>query len=311
VVTAGRERGYKPYSITGRTILIGSDNTPHRPNEEEVDWTEQRINLEWDAPDGNHYEWTLVPMKSFDDSDDAATFDKLMIYEPPIPGVQYAISVDTAYGLNTPNEDRAALSVCRDGGATAPTVQVASFTSLKVNSPQMARIAACVAVLFGQNENGGNDPKFVIEQVRKPGDECQHQLKIMGFTYHHIMQFYDQKGNIDPNKGSKEGWRTTAWSRSILLERFVDAVNTGWYILNDPIVIRQLGTFVRKKKDGGQTRMEHEEGQKDDNVFACAMGWTTLRDFENTALRLQSRYPLTKKMQEVVDEWATREVVLD
>ena len=311
VVNTNRNKAYKAYAITGRTILVGGENKPYQPNMEEIDWTEQRVSLQWEASDGNSYEWDLVPLKAFDDTSDQNCFDKLFIFQPPEPHVQYSIGIDTAYGLNTPNEDRASLTVHRFNRGTDADEQVASYTSLKTNAPQMARVAACVAVLFGTDGSMMDDPKFIIEQVRKPGDECQHQLKIMGFTNHHIMHFYDQRGNIDPNKGSKEGWRTTAWSRSILLERFVDAVNTGWLILHDPVVVRQLADFARKYKDRGLSTMEHSEGAHDDNIFSNAMAWTTNHDLENTALRIQNRYAMPKKLEVHEDNWCERLVIME
>ena len=176
------------------------------------------------------------------------------------------------------------MRVSRYGHNEEPDRIVASFNSLRVNSPQMARIAAAVAVLYGTDGNknviSGNPllVKFIIEQVRKPGDECQHQLKIMGFLDHHIMHRYDSKGNIDPNKGTQEGWFTRTYTRSILLDRYVDAVNTGWLVLNDPISIRQLALFVRKfdKGVGNSARLEHQQGRHDDGQFLqMRFDWTT------------------------------------
>ena len=204
------------------------------------------------------------------------------------------------------------------GHGREPDVQVASFTSLRVNSPQMARIAAAVAVLYGTDGNGNltsANPlviKFIIEQTRKPGDECQSQLKIMGFLDHHIMLRIDKKGNILPDSGHQEGWFTRAYTRPYLLDRWVDAVNTGWIVLNDPIVIRQLATFVRKYVGGeGKSEMIHEQGQHDDNIFASAMGFTTFHELENSAARIQSRWPLTPKVKAALeDEWCTRAVLM-
>ena len=317
MVTEAREKSYVSYAVTGRTILMGNENTPYRPNAEDVNEREPEIVLDWEGIDGNEYRWNLIPLKQFDDSTDAACFDRLLIFEPPEHGAEYAISIDTAHGLNTPNEDRCALRVHRYGRGREPDRQVASFNSVRVNAPQTARIAAAIAVLYGtdgnKNVTAGNPllAKFIIEQVRKPGDECQHQLKIMGFLDHHIMHRYDSKGNIDPNKGTQEGWFTRTYTRSILLYRYVDAVNTGWLVINDPISIRQLATFVRKHSDGRPGRMEHETGQHDDGLFADAMAWTTLHDLENSAQRIQSRWPLEKKVKEAVDGWCSREMLID
>ena len=315
LVTDGREKGYAAYAITGRTILMGNENQPYEPNPEDVNQNESNIVLDWEGIDGNEYRWNLVPLRPFDDSTDAACFDKLLIFEEPEPGAEYIVAIDTAHGLNTPNEDRAGLVVNRYGHNEEPDRIVASFNSLRVNSPQMARIAACVAVLYGTDGNKNvisANPllvKFIIEQVRKPGDECQHQLKIMGFLDHHIMHRYDSKGNIDPNKGTQEGWFTRTYTRAILLDRFVDAVNTGWLIMNDPISIRQLAAFVRKfdKGVGNSARMEHQQGGHDDQLFANAMSWTAGHDIENSARRIQSRWPLTKKVKEALnDTWCTQ-----
>jgi hypothetical protein len=318
VVTAAREKNYMAYAITGKTILMGNENHPYYPDPDQINEREAEIVLDWEANDGNEYRWNLIPLKPFDDSKDENCFDKLLIFRPPEQGIEPAIGIDTAHGLNMPNEDRASLSVHINNHGHEPDHQLAAFTSLRVNSPQMARIAAAVAVLYGTDGNKNvisSNPllaKFIIEQVRKPGDECQHQLKIMGFLDHHIMHRYDAKGNIDPNKGSQEGWFTRAYTRSILLERFVDAVNTGWLILHDPIVIRQLNDFMRKYKERGLAMMEHATGAHDDNIFSNAMAFTTNHDLENTAIRIASRYPLPPKREEKhVDQWCERILVMD
>lgn len=316
VVTKQREVGYQAYAITGKTILMGQENTPYTPPAEQIDWKEPRIQLHWEANDGNTYDWELVPLLPFDDSEDVNCFDKLLVFRPPQNDAEYAIAIDTADGLNLPNEDRSTLSCHIGRQGKDSDEQVCSFTSIRVNSAQMSRIAACVAVLYGTDGDGtvtGSNPlvaKFIIEQIRKPGDECQHQLKIMGFIDHHIMHFYDQKGYVDPSKGSKEGWRTTKWSRPILLNRFVSAITTGWLILHDPIALRQLRTFVRKEKNG-ISEMGHESGQHDDNIFSCAMAWTTLHDLDNDATRLEEKFRAPRPTKAVIDaRWASNAIVL-
>jgi hypothetical protein len=318
LVTDARETTYAAYAITGRTILMGNENRPYEPNTEDINPNEPDIVLEWKGLDDNEYRWNLVPLRQFDDSTDEPCFDKLLIFEEPQPGAEYAIAIDTAGGLNKPNEDRAKLSVQKHGHGREPDIQVASFTSIRVNSPQMARIAAAVAVLYGTDGKGNvisANPlvvKFIIEQIRKPGDECQSQLKIMGFLDHHIMLRMDKKGNILQDSGSQEGWFTRAYTRPYLLERWVDAVNTGWMVLNDPITIRELATFVRKYTgEQGRSEMIHQQGQHDDGVFASAMGWSTFHELENSSARIQSKWPLTKKVKEALeDEWCSRAVLM-
>jgi hypothetical protein len=317
VITKGREQGYTPYAITGKTILIGTDNAPYEPNPEEIDYDNWRIPIQWEAPDGNVYDWELVPLKPFDESNDENFFNKLLVFEAPRVGEDYAIGGDCADGLGMPNEDRFCGSVNRGSSGKGRDVQVAEFTSNNVNSPQAARILACIAALYGGQEMGAYTTKsamgckFAIEQVRKPGDECQHQLKLMGFFYHHIMHSYDDKGAIDPNKGSKEGWRTTKWSRPILLNSFMDAINTGYYKPNSPLLIKQLKELIRKEKDG-ISELTHDAGKHDDNVFGAAMSYRTLHDAENSALRQEQRYRSEDDKNEKVNyDWCTQELVLD
>lgn len=316
VVTKHREKNYMAYAVTGKTILMGSDNSPYIPPEEEIDWELPRIPLKWEANDGNIYEWELVPLLPFDDSDDVRCFDKLLVFQEPQDGATYSEGIDTADGLDLPNEDRSTVAVHINREGKDRDEQVAAFTSIRVNSAQMARIAAAIAVYFTTDWNGNitssNEMgmRFIIEQIRKTGDECQLQLKIMGFYDHHVMHFYDDKGNVDPNRGHKEGWRTARWSRPYLLQKFVDAVNSHWFKPNCPILIRQLKTFVRKEK-GGISEMGHESGQHDDNIFANAMAFLTAHDMENTAARLEAKYRLPEETQTAVDErWATNEVAL-
>ena len=318
IVSKERDKAYAAYFITGKTIIMGNEMKPFEPPADEIDYDGERIQLTWEANDGNKYEWELIPALPFDDSDDLKCFDKLLIFEPPKVGAEYSEAIDTADGLGLPNEDRASLTVARHAAGKERDINVASFTSLRVNVPQMARIAACVAVLFGTDGNGNvtsSNPlvmQFIIEQIRKTGDECQSQLIIMGFYDHHVMHFYDEKGGINPNKGTKLGWRTSKWSRPLLLTRWVDAVNLGWYKVNDPITIRQMKTFVRKEK-AGQSEMGHETGQHDDNIFSQAMVWTRGHDLDNQATRLGSWYEanLPQKGVELDNVWAVQQVTID
>jgi hypothetical protein len=123
------------------------------------------------------------------------------------------------------------------------------------------------------------------------------------------MHFYDNKGHIDPNKGTKEGWRTAAWSRDYLLEKFVNAVTSGWLKINDPITIRQMKTFVRRMKLGRATMM-HDAGEFDDNLFAHAMAFLTAHDMEDDSKRIQSKYHVEPTEEKYSEGWANTHAVV-
>lgn len=310
VITKERELGYVPYAITGKTILIGSENKPYEPNSEEIDFNLPRIPLHHIGTDGNRYDWELVPLKRFDDSQDVNCFNKLLIFKEPKPNLRISIGVDCADGLGMPNEDRSCLYVLINRAGRERDEVAAAFTSINVNSPQMSRIAAAVATLYGEDSASETGCKFAIEQRRKPGDECQHQLKIMGFYYHHRMVMYDAKGMPDPSKATKEGFYTNVWSRPMMLNKLFDAVNTGWLKPNCPILIRQLKEAVRKETSG-MSRIDHESGKHNDSVFGCGMAYFTAHDMDNTALRQEMRYRSDQEKNAVVDTgWCTQEVTV-
>lgn len=317
VVTREKKKDYIAYAITGKTIILGRDNKPYKPPEHEIDYTQERIPLRWEANDGNVYSWELIPLKPFDDSSDEACFNKLLVFEEPQDGNRYSSGVDTAQGLGLPNEDRAVNSILRNEFGKARDTQVASFTSLDVNSAQMSRIAAAIATYYttdGNGEQTSADPmgmRFIIEQIRKSGDECLNQLKLMGFYNHHVMHFYDNKGPIDPDKGTKEGWRTVEWSRDILLSKFVNYVNMGWFKPNCPVLIRQFKTFIRRKVGEDKAKMIHEKGEHDDNIFASAMALLTAHDIEDEADRLGRRYAPVHDSGPVSEEWCEMVVEIE
>ena len=271
----------------------------------DVNPNEPNIVLDWTGLDDNEYRWSLVPLRQFDDSTDEPCFDKLLIFEEPQPGAEYAIAIDTAGGLNKPNEDRASLKVQKYGHGREPDVEVASFTSLRVNSPQMARIAAAVAVLYGTDGNGNltsANPlvvKFIIEQTRKPGDECQSQLKIMGFLDHHVMLQDRQEGQHPARLRASGGMvhprlYQTVSARSLggCGEHGMDGAERSHCDSAVGDVRAEVHWRAREESE-----MIHEQGQHDDNIFASAMGWTTFHELENSSARIQSKWPLTPKSE--------------
>lgn len=318
VVTTQRQTSYRAYAITGKTIIHGRDFRPYAPPTHEIDYAAERIPLRWAANDGNVYTWELIPLKSFDDSTDEACFNKLLVFEEPQDRRRYSEGIDVAQGLGLPNEDRSCCTVLRNEWGRDRDTQAASFTSLDVNAAQMARIAAAIACYYTTDGSGNmtsEDPmgmKFIIEQIRKSGDECLNQLILMGFYNHHVMHFYDDKDSTtNPNKGHKLGWRTVEWSRDILLSKFVNYTNMGWFKPNDPILIRQLKTFIRRKVGEDKAKMIHERGEHDDNIFSAAMALLTAHDIEIEASRITNRYKPPSDSGPVSEEWAENFVVLD
>jgi hypothetical protein len=289
VVTQGRKTEVQAYAITGETIDDGFDPFP-----EDIDYDKPRIRVTWKnrRKSGTEYDWTLVPLLPFDDTDERRCLDKVLIYEPPIAGYDYTMGIDTADGLGKEDEDRSVLSITHSVTGEDSDEQVAEMCSLRINSPQMVGFAACLAAWYGEKTRDPRGVKFCIEQRERPGDDCQLQLKFMGFNFHHKMIWYD-RNKVQENASNMDGWHTTAWSRPLLMNRFMDAVKNGWYQPHSRWLIHELGNLERKFVRG-RTRIEHQTGKKDDRALAAALSYFSRHHLDVLADRMQKKYALPK-----------------
>jgi hypothetical protein len=284
VLTREREK-YQVYGIVGEGI-----DEEFEPHTQEVDYEKPRIEIKWKSPRGQDYEWVLIPMLPIDDSDEKSCLGKLIVFEPPGADVDYSAGVDCSDGLG---EDRAVISVARNEKDEGCDFQMCEYNHDRMNAPQLVGPCACIAAWYGERTLDPRGMKFAIEQRRKPGDDCQHQLKRMGFNFHHIMIYYDNK-DVKENVGRKEGWYTNAWSRSMLLGRYVDAVKNAWYTPNSPFLIHEFQNFERRLSASGLSRMEHQAGKHDDRIFASAMSYFTRHAMDVMLERGKKRYNLPK-----------------
>jgi hypothetical protein len=156
-----------------------------------------------------------------------------------------------------------------------------------------------LAAWYGQHTIDPRGCKFAIEQRDRPGDDCQLQLKLMGFNFHHTPVRYDNK-KLSQNEGVKQGIYMHGYVRQQIMGRFTEAVNGGWFVPKSPFLIQELGSMERKIKKSGQSRVEHQSGKHDDRVLAAAHAYWTRHAFDVLAERSQKRYtPPASKPPEV------------
>jgi hypothetical protein len=284
--TPKRKKPVQAYAITGDSI-----DEDFEPNELQIDWEKPRIRINWDSGRGQKYNWVLVPMLEVDENVETDTFDKLMVFEEPKAGYDYSCGIDTADGLGKEDEDRTCASMTRNRYGDEFDYQVAELVSNRMNSAQVVGFAACMAAWYGENTRDPRGVKFCVEQITRPGDTCQHQLKLMGFHYHHKPRRYDSK-KVHDDAGKKEGWYSNAWSVPILMTRFTEAVNGGWYRPASKGLIEELKTLERHVAAGRASKLEHRSGYHDDRVRAAAQSFFTAHDFDVLAERAQKRYAL-------------------
>jgi len=288
-----RDRAYRAYAIVGTTI-----EEEFEVEESQIDWDAERIPLHWESPRGMAYDWVLIPLLPFDELNERDALDKLLVFEEPKDGRDYSIGIDTADGLGHEEEDRAVICVTNNAKGNFPDVQVAEWVSNRVNPPQTVGFAAAIGAWFNPKCRDPRGVKFCIEQRMRPGDDCQHQLKLMGFTYHHDMRRYDKK-NVNKTKGSQQGWLTGEWSRRFMLNRFVDAVSNGWYKPNSPFLIREMADFERRFLPGGKSKMDHQTGKHDDRIWGAGLSYITRHDMDIAADRSQKKYSPAVRQPEI------------
>lgn len=172
----------------------------------------------------------------------------------------------------------------------------AELTSNRFSPAQAVPFLAAMATWYGKRARDRRGVKFSIEQIEGPGDTCQNQLKIMGFNWHHVPGRLDGKKVKDENK-HREGWYSNRTTVPILMDRFVEAVNGGWYVPQSKWLIEELRTLERHTSDAGRDKMVHAKNKHDDRVRAAAQSYLNMHTYDDLAGRAQRRYatPIKRK----------------
>ena len=285
-----RKNPVQAYAIIGHDV-----DESFYPDPSSIDETIPSLQINWKSNRGQQYEWELIPLIELDEELEQNTMDRIIIYEEPRKGCYYSCGIDTADGLGKEEEDRTVLSITNNRFQGEADRQVVEFTSNKVNAAQVVAFAACLGAWYGPYCPDGRGMKYVIEQIGRPGETCQHQLKMLGFHNQHKPKRYDSK-KIKSESTTHEGWWSSSWSVPILMTHFIEAVNGGWYIPQSKWLIEELKTLERHVTSG-KSKMEHRAGQHDDRVRAAAQSYFTAHDMDILAERAQRRYnvPIKKK----------------
>lgn len=279
-----RKKGFDVFGLLGEGI-----SEKHEPSTYIVDGKATRHYASWKTPREEKMEWIFMPILA--DKQEKPDFDplkKLIVYEYPEKGADYSIGVDTGTGVGG---DRSIISVARTGRDADSDVQVAEFASDDITNVEIYAYVAAIAAFYGKFMDEGKTPKICIEQRRKYGDTCQHQLKLMGMNRHHEFVEYDKK-TLRPKSSvnGRQGWYTNAWSRPMLLGMFKYAVEGGWYEVNSRWLLAEIEGFEQQMTTSGKTRMDHVSGKHDDRIFAAAMSYFTLHDLDVMIERAKKRY---------------------
>jgi hypothetical protein len=287
-----RARAYTVYGLSGQSI-----EDAHEPPPEDIDYAAERVPVRYSSPRNETYRWDFIPLKftsPLSESDPADAIGKLFVFHPPRPNVSYSIGVDTSEGKG---QDATVISVWSVGSKNSADIQCAEFASPYVNHVEAFAFVLAIAAHYGQFMSQGltrwRQPYVSIEQVAAVGDTCQLQMQRMGYSNFHRMGRYDSSirriAKQKRSSSSKRGWYTYGWSRPLLTGNFVHSAQNGWAEINSPWLIDEMKHFEVHITSTGKERLEHEEGQHDDRIFAAAMAIFCPHDMDALADRSKKR----------------------
>lgn len=259
-------------------ILGGGIHERHDPPPIEVDNSKARIVVNWTTPGNIPIEWMLMPMRGNTEDPKFDPMKKLIVYERPLKGARYSIAIDPGSGVGG---DRTAIEVNKVSGGMFPDEQVAEFASDEIDNVEVYAYVACIAAWYGVYYEEDDTVKLAIEQKRKYGDSCYHNLKLHGFRKWHKFRMYDKKTLRErPSVNPREGWFTNEWSRPMLLNAYKFAVDNGWIKINSKWLMEEMEGHEQRITEGGKTRADHQRGKHDDRLFAMAIAYFIMHDLE-------------------------------
>lgn len=290
-----RRKDYGIYGLSGQSI-----ESDHEPSADDIDYTQERKVVRFASPNRITYKWELIPlrfMRKLRETELSDATAKLMVFEPPAPGINYSIGIDTGNGVG---EDQSCISVWALGNDDVPDMQVAEYTSAYLNHVAVYAFAMCIGVYYGQFMQGPpvtrwKMPYVAIEQVEAVGDVCMTQMIRMGYplsAMHKMTRLDSHPSRIAKQKrgtNAKLGWFTYGWSRPILTKNFVHMVKLGWSRPNSPWLLEEMRHYEVHYKASGAERLDHEEGHHDDRIMAAAMALFCPRDTQSLVGRSKAR----------------------
>jgi hypothetical protein len=220
--------------------------------------------------------------KNFTDvTDTRKTDDPLLqhafIFEEPRRGFTYVVGVDGSYGdpeydpfdAVTGEKDPSAVEVLRVGTKDEPAEQVASFMGYVHPTDELPLIAEKLGKRYGDQTNE-NYPAMMACEVNNgsPSAQTQDQLLKRGYPHFYI---WPKKNRVGGGYTNAIGWETTPRTRPWITSCVVKDIQEGFLVVNSPITLQQMKTFVKTRTDGGTVRIDHEPGHHDDSLFALGI----------------------------------------
>jgi hypothetical protein len=295
-ITDRRKRDYSAYAFSGQSI-----EDAHEPPAEDIDYEKERIPVQMTNTKNETHRWELIPLRfrsPLRESDPDDAVGKLFVFHPPVPGVRYAMGIDTSAGMGL---DSTCISVWGIGQRTQPDFQAAEFTSPYVSHVEAYAFGAAIGAYYARYMSTETTkypmPYCAVEQVAAVGDTCQLQMIHLGYPlrcFHKMVRYDNTPAKIArQRKGrlGKLGWFTWPWSRPILIDNFVHSAQNGWAEINSPWLIGEMSHFEVRITATGKEKMEHADDSHADRIFSAAMAIFCSHDMDALSERSKKRLP--------------------
>ena len=214
-----------------------------------------------------------------------------MVFRDPEPGFDYSLGIDTSTGIG---DEATVLAMARRAtSGEDPDIQVAEFRSNMISHVEAYPYAMALAAYYAKHmiaTTRYREPYVSVEQVQAVGDTVYKDMWKMGYSRFHRMIRYDSKPKATrKGRAIKTGWFTTIWSRPILTDNFVVAVQNGWYVVNSPWTIWEMQHWETRSTAGGREKKVHSSQSTDDGIFANAMAWFCPNDLRSLTERTRKK----------------------
>jgi len=289
-----RETTYAVYGIIGQSI-----EEKNEPDENDIDFRMNRIPVKYENKQGVSYRWELVPLRwqepwsSLEDIREVEIPNGMfMVFLPPEPNFDYSMGIDTSTGIG---DEATVIAVSRRAKSSGePDIQVAEFRSNLISHVEAYAYVMAIAAYYSKHmaeTTPFREPYVTVEQVQAVGDTVYKDMWKMGYTRFHRMVRYDSRPkDMRKSKSHKTGWFTNTWSRPILTDNFVVAVQNGWYILNSPFTIWECDHWEVRLTQSGKEKKVHGVESTDDGIFANAMAFFCPNDLKSLTERTKKKY---------------------
>lgn len=193
---------------------------------------------------------------------------RLLVYEPPRDGFNYAIGVDVAEGVGA---DRSVCSVLRLGTLDDDDLQVAEWACDCRTTKELGQVAETLGHFY-QGKDGL--PALLVIEITGPGLDVLSDLAGINYNNLYERRVYDKRDGTTTNK---LGWSTNRTSRPRMLQRVLYALQQGDLTLNSPHLLDEMQDFTT---DSTLAKARAKSGRHDDRVMAMMLAFCGGHDDE-------------------------------